>query len=107
MTTSPTEDAGPAPETPPSHQPPPPGRAMVVGTGLIGGSVGLALRARGWHVSGVDAEPGVAARAVALGALDAEGEDPGADLVVVATPVHAAEGIIRRVADPAGRPTPW
>ena len=25
-----------------------PGRAMIFGTGLIGGSIGLALRARGW-----------------------------------------------------------
>ena len=31
-------------------------RALVVGTGLIGGSLGLALRARGWHVTGDDAD---------------------------------------------------
>ena len=72
-------------------------RATIVGTGLIGGSVGIALRERGWHVSGVDAEPGVAARAVALGALTAEGTDRSADLVVVATPVHAAAGIIGEI----------
>ena len=28
------------------------GRAAVIGTGLIGGSLGLALRQRGWHVTG-------------------------------------------------------
>ena len=78
------------------------GRAMVIGTGLIGGSVGMALRARGWHVTGSDATPGTAARAVALGALDAEGEDRGADLVVVATPVHVAAGIIADVLDGNG-----
>ncbi|MGH9081673.1 MAG: hypothetical protein ACRDYE_16620, partial [Acidimicrobiales bacterium] len=44
-----------------------PGRAMIFGTGLIGGSVGLALRSRGWTVSGVDADGGVAARALELG----------------------------------------
>ena len=71
-----------------------PGRAMIIGTGLIGGSVGMALRAQGWHVTGTDADPDTAARAVALGALDAEGEDREADLVVVATPVHVAAGII-------------
>ena len=26
-----------------------PGRAMIFGTGLIGGSVGMALRERGWR----------------------------------------------------------
>ena len=71
-----------------------PGRAMIIGTGLIGGSVGMALRAQGWHVTGTDADPDTAARAVALGALDVEGEDREADLVVVATPVHVAAGII-------------
>jgi prephenate dehydrogenase len=71
---------------------------MIFGTGLIGGSVGMALRDRGWRVSGVDTTPGVAARAVALGALSAEGVDPSADLVVVATPVHAAAGIIASIA---------
>ena len=71
-----------------------PGRAMIIGTGLIGGSVGMALRAQGWHVTGTDADRDTAARAVALGALDVEGEDREADLVVVATPVHVAAGII-------------
>jgi len=70
---------------------------MIIGTGLIGGSVGMALRALGWHVSGTDASPATAARAVELGALDVAGEDRGADLVVVATPVHVAPGIIADV----------
>jgi prephenate dehydrogenase len=75
-------------------------RAMIIGTGLIGGSLGMALRANGWHVTGSDAAPGTAARAVALGALDVEGEDRGADLVVVATPVHVAADIIAGVLAP-------
>ena len=70
MTTSPTEDArprgGPTDRTVPLLA----RRAMIYGTGLIGGSVGAGLRARGWHVSGVDASPGVADRAVELGAID-------------------------------------
>ena len=70
---------------------------MIFGTGLIGGSVGLALRERGWHVSGVDAGDGVAHRAVELGALTADGVDVHADLVVVATPVHAAAGVIGEI----------
>jgi len=74
-----------------------PDRAMIFGTGLIGGSVGLALRRRGWHVSGIDATDGVARHAVQLGALTVEGVDHQADLVVVATPVHAAAGIIGEI----------
>ncbi len=68
---------------------------MLFGTGLIGGSVGMALRQRGWWVTGCDTGPGVAARAARLGALSEEGVDPQADLVVVATPVHETA----RVAD--------
>ena len=97
MTTSPTEDHATPSSLGPERrddQPPPPGRAMIFGTGLIGGSVGMALREHGWHVSGVDSAPGVATRAVTLGALSVEGVDPNAELVVVATPVHAAGQII-------------
>ncbi len=75
---------------------------MVFGTGLIGGSVGMALRERGWRVTGTDVAPGVAARAVELGALDAEGEDVEADLVVVATPVQVTAAVVSEVlASPA------
>ena len=97
MTTSPTEDArprgGPTDRTVPLLA----RRAMIFGTGLIGGSVGMALRDRRWHVSGVDDAPGVAARAVELGALSVEGVDRQADLVVVATPVRAAASVIGEV----------
>lgn len=64
-------------------------RATLVGTGLIGASIGMELRARGWHVAGSDRAPGVVERAIALGACDVEGVDPESDLVVVATPVDA------------------
>lgn len=66
-----------------------PGRAAVVGTGLIGGSIGLALRARGWHVTGSDVDAEVAKRALALGALDEVGQDDAADITFVCTPVGA------------------
>ncbi|HEX9529755.1 MAG TPA: prephenate dehydrogenase/arogenate dehydrogenase family protein [Acidimicrobiales bacterium] len=69
-----------------------PRRAGIVGTGLIGGSIGMALRARGWHVSGFDRDPDRAARAVALGALDEVGPMAGAEVVFVATPVGAITG---------------
>ncbi|MGH9246991.1 MAG: prephenate dehydrogenase/arogenate dehydrogenase family protein [Acidimicrobiales bacterium] len=63
------------------------GRANVVGTGLIGASVGLGLRGLGWHVSGTDTDEARAARARGLGALDDIALDPDAELTVVATPV--------------------
>ncbi|MHB8670009.1 MAG: prephenate dehydrogenase/arogenate dehydrogenase family protein [Acidimicrobiales bacterium] len=71
------------------------GRAAVVGTGLIGGSIGLALRERGWHVTGRDHDRARAERARQLGALDAVGEDPSVEITFVATPVSAIVGEVR------------
>ena len=62
-------------------------RAVIVGTGLIGGSIGLALRERGWHVTGRDIDAARAKRALELGALDAVGDDRRADVTFVCTPV--------------------
>ncbi|MCU1379587.1 MAG: tyrA, partial [Acidimicrobiales bacterium] len=64
-------------------------RAQVVGTGLIGGSIGLALKAAGWHVTGTDHNEASAARALELGAIDAVGDDADAELTFIATPVGA------------------
>ena len=66
------------------------GRAAIVGTGLIGGSIGLALRERGWWVTGTDQDEAVAAEALNRGALDAVGPPTDADITFVATPVGAA-----------------
>jgi len=71
-------------------------RANVVGVGLIGGSIGLALRAQGWHVSGVDHDDARTARGLELGVLDRVGLDPDAELTFVATPV-------RTIAEAAGK----
>ncbi|HLG67694.1 MAG TPA: prephenate dehydrogenase/arogenate dehydrogenase family protein [Acidimicrobiales bacterium] len=80
-------------------------RAEVVGTGLIGGSLGLALRQRGWHVSGNDVWPERAAEARAVGALDEVGTDPQAEVVFVAVPAaHAGPVAARLLAEPARRP---
>lgn len=61
----------------------------MVGTGLIGGSIGLALRRLGWHVTGEDRNEATAARALELGALDAVGRDAEADITFLATPVRS------------------
>jgi prephenate dehydrogenase len=75
----------------------------IIGTGLIGGSLGLALRAAGYagRIVGCDRGP-VLDRAKAMRAISAGTEDPveavqGSDLVVLATPVGAIIDLIERV----------
>ena len=77
-------------------------RAALVGTGLIGGSVGLALRSLGWHVTGTDEDATVLARAVEVGAVDATGVDPDAELTVVATPVSTVAQLARQALQRGG-----
>lgn len=72
---------------------------MVVGTGLIGGSVGLALRSVGWHVTGVDSDEAIVARALEIGAVDAIGEPGPCDLAIVATPVGSLTELIQTMLD--------
>lgn len=82
-----------------------PARAQVVGTGLIGGSIGLALRARGWRVSGIDADPARSQRALDLGAIDQVGQDRAPAVTFVATPAGAVTEEARRalcLSAPAG-----
>jgi len=79
-------------------------RALIVGTGLIGGSLGSGLRRRGWHVTGRDADAARAKRAVEVGAADEIGEGLDADLVIIATPVAVAPGIASAILAEPGRP---
>src|SRR5208283_4135412 len=66
-----------------------PPRAQVVGLGLVGTSIALALRARGWRVTGNDVDSVRSERARELGAVDAIGVDLLATVAFVATPVAA------------------
>ena len=68
-------------------------RAQIVGTGLIGGSIGAGLRQRGWFVTGTDIRPERAARALELGVLDQVGTDPTATITFVATPAGAVPAV--------------
>ena len=80
-----------------------PRRANVTGLGLIGGSVAVALRERGWYVTGDDLDPVVADRALDRGVIDAVGLDPDAAITVVATPVLAlADQVKRALAETSG-----
>ena len=74
-------------------------RVTVLGTGLIGGSVGLAARARGHEVRGFDPDTARLERAREMGALDVVALDLAhavvdADVVVVAVPVGRAAEVV-------------
>ncbi len=73
--------------------------AGVVGLGFIGGALCLALRERGWHVVGADANPSVCADAVEVGAVDEIGDVTSADIVFVATPVGSITGTVLDLLD--------
>ncbi len=95
--------------TSPTEAGPPEGiqgrRALVVGTGLIGGSVALALRRRGWHVAGIDHDPERLDEALAAGVIDLAGDDPEAEIVFVAVPASAVAATVRDLlADGRRRP---
>jgi prephenate dehydrogenase len=83
-------------------------KVAVLGVGLIGGSIGLAARARaGAHVSGYDTDEQVLARALELGAIDARasnlaGAVDGADVVFVAAPVGSLPETVQRALAAAG-----
>jgi prephenate dehydrogenase len=75
---------------------PPSRRANVIGLGLMGGSIGLALRATGWHVTGDDIESARLDQALARRCIDAVGLDAGAEVTFVAVPVQAIPDQVKR-----------
>jgi prephenate dehydrogenase len=66
----------------------------IVGTGLIGGSIGLRTRKNGTRVIGYDADPAAAAQARARGAVDGIASRDAlyrtCETIVIATPLSAA-----------------
>jgi prephenate dehydrogenase len=62
-------------------------KAGIIGLGLIGGSIGLALKEEGWEVIGRDSDPSRVDEAVRMGAISAEGSMRDCEIVFVATPV--------------------
>jgi prephenate dehydrogenase len=83
-------------------------KIAIVGTGLIGASIGLALRRAGFagEIVGIDANPNEAAAAVRIGAVSRAGgfdDAARADLIVLAVPVLAIMDCMRRLA-PVLRP---
>lgn len=82
---------------------------VVIGLGLIGGSMAKDLRRAGFATGlvGVESDPEHAAEAVRLGIVDRveslEEALPGADLVLITTPVDVAVTLLPGVLDRVGR----
>jgi prephenate dehydrogenase len=80
------------------------GTVAVVGTGLIGGSLALALRRAGVRVQGYDADPRCLARALSRGAIDEAAPTlsdayAGADAAFIAVTVSAVAGAVAAALD--------
>ena len=76
-------------------------KTAIIGVGLLGGSVGLALKAKGMceRVAGLGRSQVSVEAALAMGAIDEAATDmadavKGADLILVCTPVGSVAGII-------------
>jgi prephenate dehydrogenase len=70
--------------------------ANVLGLGLIGGSIAVGLRRRGWSVHGDDARPETIERALAKGIIDVGGLARHAQVTFVAVPVLAVADQVKR-----------
>ena len=68
--------------------------ANVVGLGLIGGSLAVALRDRGWRVSGSDDRDDVVVAARERDIIDAVGVDADAEITFVAVPVMRGSEVV-------------
>ncbi|MCL6609918.1 MAG: prephenate dehydrogenase [Peptococcaceae bacterium] len=79
------------------------GKAAVVGVGLIGGSLGMAIRSRSLagEVIGIGRSPEALQAALDHGAVDrvslSYGDLSGCDLVIVAVPVGSTAGVLRQM----------
>lgn len=84
------------------------GPVAIIGVGLVGGSLGLALRANGVpEVRGFDPAPGALDAALGRGAIthactDVASASSGADLVVVCAPVGEIPALVGQVLASAG-----
>jgi len=72
-------------------------RAHVIGLGLIGSSVALALRSAGWNVSGEDQDADVQSRALEADVVQSVGQGQDVQLVVVATPAGSVASVVNEV----------
>lgn len=80
-------------------------RVAIIGLGLIGGSLGLALLQGGLarEVIGYDRDPGATAEALNIGAINCQAYDPyeavtSAEIVILAVPVGILGSLAREIA---------
>jgi cyclohexadieny/prephenate dehydrogenase len=92
------------PESPEPTAPALPRRLAIVGLGLMGGSLGLALRAAepAARIAGMDADPAAARQALARGAVteligDAASLPAGTEMVALAVPPGAVSALLPRI----------
>lgn len=74
-------------------------KANILGLGLIGGSLALALAKHGFIVSGSDSDDAKATAALERGIISTIGIDPEAEISFVATPVSSIPGQVRLALD--------
>ncbi|ETK37147.1 prephenate dehydrogenase [Microbispora sp. ATCC PTA-5024] len=75
-------------------------RVTVIGTGVIGTSIALAMRRAGARVALADRDPAALAQARLMGAgVPLAAGDPPADVVVVATPPSTVAAVLRDAQD--------
>ncbi|WP_245956474.1 prephenate dehydrogenase [Brockia lithotrophica] len=84
-------------------------RVLIVGLGLIGGSLAAALTRGGWEVGGTDAVPGRIRRARELGFISREEPDflravSAYDVIVLATPVRTIRTLLESLRTARLRP---
>ncbi|MDY7018856.1 MAG: prephenate dehydrogenase/arogenate dehydrogenase family protein, partial [Chloroflexota bacterium] len=82
-------------------------QVAIIGLGLIGGSIGIALKQKavpGWEVVGYARRQEIAAAALSLGAIDRVETNikdavEAAELVIIATPVLTIKDIFSQIVD--------
>ena len=72
-------------------------QAHVVGLGLIGASVALALQECGWSVTGIDSNATTVAAAIERGVVSDAALESEVDLVVIATPAGVVSDVANEV----------
>lgn len=76
-------------------------RIVIAGLGLIGGSAGMALRRRGWHVAYLDPHVSLEDAQRAGAADERVDEIADSDVVMIATPVDVAIHLLGSLDTPA------
>jgi len=73
-------------------------RALIAGLGLIGGSIGLGLRRRGWHIAFFDSDPNLDPGEAADERVSSP--DVDTDVLILATPVDVAVRLLANARAP-------